>query len=308
MTEQRSEKDIISEFVNIALATSKLKKIVVEQEKGDWDMRTNINLLIYGSIGSTKSTLLNQIAKKTQCLKPFTDLTYPALIGSIDKLTRQLLIGSCWECRNSLMLLDEFDFGKRKKDDIRVLLQLIEGGEYGKKLASFSAPTKEIDEDLYYSFENGTFNVKTRFSLICATMKYPYNSQNMEFKALVSRCIALPFYPDKKELKRIANGYPIFKFVDLTPANPIVKISKKNYDYILNYIDERSNGNNYLRTIGDCVRTFAVLKEHRTDLYDLIIKYGSKEFALKDEKTKTENPWQDKGVGNEWSERLGNCW
>jgi len=42
-------------------------------------------------------------------------MTYPALIGSVDKTTRQLIVGASWECRNSLLLLDEFDFGKKIK-------------------------------------------------------------------------------------------------------------------------------------------------------------------------------------------------
>jgi len=272
------DKNIISEFVNIALSTSKIKKIVVQEKNGDWNLRTNINLFIFGEIGSTKSTLLNQISKKTNCKKPFTDLTYPALIGSIDKLTRQLLIGACWECKNSLLLLDEFDFGKRNKDDIRTLLQLIEGGEYNKKLAAFSSPTEEIDEDLFYSFKNGEFNVKTRFSLIIVTMKYPYNSQNQELKALVSRCITLPFYPKKEILKAIAHGEPLFSFKDLTPKEKEIIVFKKDYKKIVDYVDNKNDGTNYLRIIGDCVRVFAVLKKHNLKMYDLIIKLGSKKF------------------------------
>ena len=268
----------ISKFVNIALATSKIKKITVEQKNGDWDLRTNINLFIYGEIGSTKSTLLNTISKLTNSKKPFTHLTFPALIGSIDKMTRQLIIGSCWECRNSLMLLDEFNFTKRNKDDIRALLQLIEGGEYNKKLASFSSPTKETDEDLSYSFENGEFNIKTRFSLIVVTMKHPYFTQNMELKALVSRSLCLPFFPEKKILSEIADGFPLFKFKEYK-VEPEIIIKKIDYKIIKKIVDDKTNGINYLRIIGDCVRVFAVLKEHNEDIYNLIIKLGSKKFT-----------------------------
>lgn len=273
-------KQQISEFINISLATSRIKKIVVEEKKGDWEFRTNINLFIFGRIGSTKSTFLGEIARKTAGKEPFTDLTYPALIGSIDKLTRQLLIGACWECRNSLLLLDEFDFGNRKKDAIRTLLQLIEGGKYSKKIASFSAPTHEKDGDLFYSFENGTFNIKTRFALITATMKNPYQTQNAELKALMSRSICIPLYPNNKELKRIAQGYPIFTYKEI-PVKEEVKINKKDYNRILNYVDNRNDGTNYLRIVGDCVRVFAVLKKHNFKLYSLIIKFGQKKFTWK---------------------------
>jgi len=284
--EKSVDKKIISELINIAIATSKIKKIIVEEISGNWDLRTNINIFIYGSIGSTKSVLLNEISKKINCLQPFTDLTYPALIGSIDKLTRQLLIGACWECRNSIMLLDEYNLTKRTKDDIRALLQLIEGGKYNKKLASFSAPTTKKDNDLYYSFENGTFNIKTRFSLILATMKYPYTSQNSEVKAFVSRSIVIPFYPNKQELINVAKGYPIFTYKNLTPKKLEILVKKKDYKIILNYISNRSTELNFLRILGDCVRIFAVLDKHRFDLYDLIIKLGNKKFQSKKPKEK----------------------
>jgi len=274
-------KEILAKFVNYALASSKIKNIKIKQEVGEYNLRPNINLFIYGSIGSSKSTLLNQIAEKTKSKAPYTELSFPALIGSVDKMTRQLVIGASWECRNSLLLLDEFNFAKRNKDDIRALLQLIEGGKYNRKLASFSAPQEEIDEDLYYKFENGEFNIKTRFSLILATMKYPYTSQNQELQALISRSITLPFYPSKEVLKKIAQGYSIFNYKDKSPKKENIIINKKDYDYILNYVDKKVEENNFLRIVGDCVRIFAIEEEHKTDIYDLIIKFGNKKFQSK---------------------------
>lgn len=272
-------KNVISEFVNIALACAKLKKIEVEQENGIHNLRTNLNLFIYGQIGSTKSTLLKQIAKQTNSKMPFTDLTYPALVGSVDKLTRQLILGASWECRNKLLILDEFDFSKKNKDDIRTLLQLIEGGEYNKKLASFSAPCREIDEDLSYNFENGEFNIKTRFSLILATMKYPYRSQNLELQALSSRSVCLPWYPELEEIKKLAQGYSLFQYVDKMPKKTEIRIKKKDWDFIISLVEKTENPKNLLRMAGDCARVFVVEGKHRLDLYDIIIKQGSRKFG-----------------------------
>ena len=277
-------KENINEIINITLASAQIEKITIKENFGDWDSRSNINLFIYGQIGSTKSTLLKQIAKQTKSRNPYTDMTYPALIGSVDKMTRQLIVGACWNCRNKLMLLDEFNFSKKNKDDLRALLQLIEGGEYSKKLASFSSPIEEKDKDLFYNFKDGDFDIKTRFSLIIATMKYPYTSQNQEVQALVSRSITIPFYPDRKILKEIAHGKPLFKFKDLAPKEKNIIISKANYNKILDYVDGKSKSDNFLRIIGDCVRVFAVVGKHRFDLYDLIIKLGSKKFQSKQPK------------------------
>ncbi len=272
------DKSVITELVNISLACAKLKKIEVEQEKGIYNLRTNLNLFLYGQIGSTKSTLLKQISKQTKSKKPFTDMTYPALIGSVDKMTRQLIIGASWECRNSLLLLDEFDFNKKNKDDLRALLQLVEGGEYNKKLASFSTPCEEIDDDLSYHFNNGEFNIKTRFSLIVATMKFPYRSQNKELQALASRSICLAWYPDKKELIKLAQGHSLFKFEDKTPQKLEQKIKKKDWDKIIKFV-EKTKTHNLLRIAGDCARVFAIEGKHREDLYKLIIEQGSRSFG-----------------------------
>lgn len=277
--EDSVDKSVITELINISLACAKLKEITVEQEQGNYNLRTNLNLFIYGQIGSTKSTLLKEIAKKTKSKQPYTDLSYPALIGTVDKMTRQLIVGASWECRNSLLLLDEFNFSKQNKDDLRALLQLIEGGEYNKKLASFSSPMEETDEDLKYNFLNGEFNIKTRFSLIIATMKYPYRSQNQELQALASRSICLSWYPDKKEILKLAQGHSLFKFVDKTPKSLSKTIKKKDWDYILKFVEEKTDSPNLIRIVGDCARIFVIESKHRKDLYDLIIKQGSKRFG-----------------------------
>ena len=251
---------------------------MVKQEKGVYPLRTNLNLFFYGQIGSTKSTLLKQISKHTKCKEPFTDMSYPALVGSIDKMTRQLIVGACWECRNSLLLLDEFDFAKRNKDDVRALLQLIEGGDYNKKMASFSSPSEEIDDDLKYNFKNGEFNIHTRFSLVIATMKYPYRSQNMEIRALASRSICLPWYPTTEEVYKLGQGYSLFNFEDKTPKNLDAIIKKKDWDYLLG-LAEKTKSPNMLRIAGDMARVFVIEGKHRKDLYEIILKMGSKRFG-----------------------------
>jgi len=280
--------NIISNFVNIAIATSKIKSLKLEQKnKNLFNLRPNMNLFIYGGIGGGKSTLLNEIVKNTDCKEPLTDLTFPALIGSIDKLTRQLIVGYCWEVRNSLLLLDEFDFKKRNKDDIRALLQLIEGGKYSRKIASFTMPSKEEEDDLFYKFESGKFQIKTRFSLIVATMNFPYYSKSEDLKALISRSVAIPFYPDLKQLDKMTEGEDCFKFKCLNVDKEII-IKFKDYKKIKEFVKERIlKVNNYLRVVNDCCRVFAVLKEHNFKLYEDIIGFGNVEF-------KTANQYQSR--------------
>ena len=272
------DKSVISEFVNIALACSKLKSIVVEQENGSYSLRTNLNLFLYGQIGSTKSTLLKQISSHTGAKQPFTDMSFPALIGSVDGQTKQLIVGASWECRNSLLLLDEYNFTKRKKDDMRALLQLIEGGKYSRKLASFSAPVEELDDDLSYKFKDGTFDIHTRFSLIIATMKYPYRSQSMEVQALASRSVCLPWYPTTEELYKVGCGFSLFDFKEKTPKKLEHKITRAIWEKLLTMCKETGSPN-FIRMAGDCVRVFVVEGKHRQDLYKIILEMGSKKFG-----------------------------
>jgi hypothetical protein len=158
------------------------------------------------------------------------------------------------------------------------LLQLIEGGEYNKKLVSFSSPVEEKDEDLKYTFKDGEFNIKTRFSLIIATMKYPYRSQNQELQALASRCICLPWYPTQEEILKLAQGYSLFKFVDKTSKKLSHKVKKSDWNKIIDYV-KKIKTENLLRIAGDCARVFIVERKHRFDLYNIIIEQGSRRFG-----------------------------
>ena len=270
----------ISKLINIALASSQIETLVVKEKNGDYEFRPDIHLFIYGEKGSTKSTLLKEISRKIPTIPPYTHLTFPALVGSIDKDTKQIIHGACWECKRNFLLLDEFDFNQRNKELIRALLQLMEGGVYSRKISAFSIPSDDSDGDLYFKFKSGKFDIKTRFSLILATMKYPYNSQNLELQALISRCIALPLYMDKGDLMKIAEGEPLFEYKKINVRKNII-VNRKDYEKILNYVDKNTDegGENLLRIAGDCTRVFAVLGKHNEDLYNIIVKLGSKKFA-----------------------------
>ena len=76
-----------------------------------------MHIFLYGVRSSTKSTILQNIKEQTHCPGAvITHLTTPALIGAIDNNTKQAQTGVCWECRNTFLFLDEFDFTKRDKE------------------------------------------------------------------------------------------------------------------------------------------------------------------------------------------------
>lgn len=264
-----TKRKILSKLINIAIASAKIKSVTLEEEKSEVPIRPQINILIHGGIGSTKSTMLKEISKKIGCPHPITDMTFPALVGSIDKQTRQVIPAMCWECRNTLMLMDEFSMDNQVTGN--AILQLSEGGDYSRKISMWCMPNKEEDGDLFFKANNGTIHIKTRFSLIFATMRNVEYTQSKLLKALISRCLTIPYYPNKSELEHIANGNPSFFYEEIKPKEEIVYIKKKDYYRIKDFVDKQDiDLNNYLRTIGDCCRIFAVLGNHEEELYKLI--------------------------------------
>jgi hypothetical protein len=264
-----TKRAIISKLINLAIASAKVKSLVLEEEKSNVSIRPQINILIHGGIGSTKSTMLKEISKKINCPLPITDMTFPALVGSIDKQTRQIIPAMSWECKNTLMLMDEFSMDNQITGN--AILQLAEGGEYSRKLSMWSMPTEDKCEDLFFKAHNGTISIKTRFSLIFATMRNVEYTQSKLLKALISRCLVIPYYPVKAELENIANGNPSFFYKEIIPKEKDVFIKKSDYNKIKKFVDESDvDMNNYLRTIGDCCRVYAVIGKHDEELYTLI--------------------------------------
>lgn len=276
--------NLLSEFVNIALATSRINTLKIEQENQIKEIRPSMNLFIFGRIGSTKSTLLGEISEKTNSPEPFSSITYPSLIGSVDSKTLKVMKGACWNCRKSLLLLDEFDFSDRSqntKNTIKALLQLTEGGKYQRKIASFGQNCKKEDENLYFIFKEGTFTIKTRFSMILVTMKYPYTSQSQDLIALTTRCVCLSWYPSYEIIKEISKGNKIFNQEQKKLSRKEMIIKKEDWEHIINYIEQKVITTNLLRIANDCIRIFAVEQKHRYDLYDYVIISGTKTFQSK---------------------------
>ena len=264
-----TKRAIISKLVNLAIASAKVKSLILEEEKSNISIRPQINILIHGGIGSTKSTMLKEISKKINCPLPITDMTFPALVGSIDKQTRQIIPAMSWECRNTIMLMDEFSMDNQVTGN--ALLQLTEGGEYSRKLSMWSMPSEDKCEELYFKAHNGTISIKTRFSLIFATMRNVEYTQSKLLKALISRCLVIPYYPVKQELQNIADGNPSFFYKEIIPKEKEVFIKKSDYNKIKSFVDSKDiDMNNYLRTIGDLCRIYAVLGKHDEELYNLI--------------------------------------
>lgn len=241
-------------------------------------MRPSLHIQIHAPIGQVKSSIMDEIAakKKTEVL---TEVTRPGLVGAIDSKSMQFIPGAAWECRNSLMLLDEFSFS-RKKHGWEVFLQLLESQRWGKRVGLFSADQHEKDGDLYLKVHHGQINLKTRFACIVATMKRLEIQRGQFFHAFLTRCVPYHFDLDEDDLEAIAQGAslyherqydpPVDVTVDNKPYSRLVKLAKVGLSRCpLPHIRKTL----YLRSIGDLCRTFAVHGRNDKNFMSDLVKW-----------------------------------
>jgi hypothetical protein len=210
--------------------------------------------------------MLGQIASKID-VPVLLEVTKPGLVGTIDNKTLQLIPGAAWECRNNLMLIDEFNVSK-KNDSWEAFLQLLEQQEWSKRFGMFSASLQENDNDLFVHVDKGKIDLRTRFSCIIATMKDFRFMRGQKFRALITRTIPYNFVLSEEELDMVADGHEFFvldkKFNGDFVDEFIVK--RKKYLWIKGIVKNtlKNECNSriirselFLRTIGDCCRLFA---------------------------------------------------
>lgn len=273
------ELELLRKLINIAANSVGIKTLVVKEPLRDFRLRPQLHLLISSPFGGFKSTLLSEILSAYPG-KIFTHLTFPALIGSIDRSTKQIIPAAAWECRNKLMLLDEYT-STRAGLVSEALLQLLENQYYSRKIATYSADLIEEDEDLYFKVKSGNIEVKTRFSAIFATMKNIEKARECTFRALLSRTIPIRYEMSLDEINQVLDGKLIFKPEKYNVSSETI-IEAEDYLYIRNVINQEIKKQKLnkverilARVIGDCCRVFAVLGRHEDSLYKdiLTLKY-----------------------------------
>jgi hypothetical protein len=267
---------ILNKLVNIAAHSVKIKKLITKEPYKDYEMRPQLHILISAPSGEMKSTILREISQYYPS-KIITDLTFPSLVGSIDRTTKQIIPAAVWECRNKLMLLDEYT-STRESLVTRALLQLLEDQYYSRKIATYSADLNEEDGDLFFKVKSGNIEVKTRFSCIIATMRNIERAGEQVFRALVSRCTPIRYEMSEEEIKQVLEGRKLI-YPEKFDVEEIVEIPTEEYKRIIEVVSEeikRSNERNakqvLARTVGDCCRVFAVLGKHDEGLYRTIVR------------------------------------
>jgi len=253
----------LSFLVNTALASAQIKTLKIEEKEKIFKMRPSLHILLGSPIGQLKSSIMEEIgAMKNQ--EVITELTRAGLVGALDNKSMQFIAGAAWTCRNSLLLLDEFTFG-RKKEGWEAFLQLLESQRWGKRVGLFSADQHEKDEDLYVKIGRGRIDMKTRFACVVATMKRLDLQRGQGFRAFMSRCVPYHFDLDEDDLVAIAQGTSLYREKNFNPSCN-TEISNKVYSRIVKTAktelskcpSPKIRKELYLRSIGDICRTYAV--------------------------------------------------
>lgn len=267
-------------LVNISTSSSKIDQLTIKQRYRDQRLRPQLHIILQGSPGSLKSTILEEIGAKHN-VTPYSYVTYAAMIGTIDPTTGDLIPGLVWQARRKPLLLDEFRTGERgDTGSIDVLLGVLESGLYKRKVGQRTRPFSEDDGDLYYRAADGEIEVKTSFPCIIATMKRLDKARSEKYQALTQRCIPIKFTLEPKELDDILQGKPFYKYQEYSPA-AAVEITRSEYSRLYAIAKTfRDKHPHFLpmfaRTVGDLCRITAVLGEIDAALCRLVcgLKFG----------------------------------
>ena len=253
----------LSFLVNTALASARIKTLKVEEKERIFKMRPSLHIILRSPIGQLKSTIMDEIGEK-RGIEVITEISRAGMVGAIDSKSMQFIPGAAWSCRNSLLLLDEFTFG-RKKEGWEAFLQLLESQHWGKRIGLFTADQNEKDEDLHVKISRGRIDMKTRFACIVATMKRLDLQMGQGFRAFISRCVPYHFDLDEDDLVSIAQGASLYRGKDFRPQRDVV-IDNKIYSRIVKLAKfelskchiPKIRKELYLRSVGDICRTYAV--------------------------------------------------
>jgi len=230
--------------------------------------------LLDGRIGSGKSSILFDVGAAINQI-PVTGLTRANILGTVDKDTKDFIPPAIWDARNSALLVDEFDVGPKDfsgREALKAMLIIMEKPEYVKRISFAPREYKKKSGGLYCVVKDGKISCKTRFIFFGNTMMNLSRTQMQELKALASRCIVIPYYPSLEDLKRKSRGEPAYIYKKLLPKKKKVVISKKIYNQILAFIENKDvKETRYLRLIGDLCRVYAVVGKIDEELFNLIV-------------------------------------
>jgi len=269
MTNFKKQWGMIEELISLAIASAKIEKITIIQKKGKYEnLYPPINLYLFATSASLKSTILNQIAEVTG-KQPYKHVTSAILMGSLKKDEGKSLMSPAWICRKSVMGLDEFNVdGENGYATKQALLDIMEFGKVKRAMAvGIKEPIKIQDKDMYYQAAGPEIEFKTRVSTIIATMKQ--HSKDIFQQALISRCIPIAYNLDDPDI--VYEGYAKLK-IRKYKVEKHVTISLKDWKIIYESAKKHFPRDIpwQIRTAGMFAKIFAVKGKHDHEMYGIV--------------------------------------
>lgn len=269
MSNFKKQWKIIGDLVSLSIASAKIEKIKIIQKKGVYEkLYPPINLYLFATASSLKSTILNQVAEVTGH-EPYKQVTAAILMGSLRKDEGKSLMSPAWICKESVMCLDEFNVdGPSGHSTKQALLDIMEFGKVKRAMAvGVDKPLMIKDKDLYYKVVGAEIEFKTRVSTIIATMRQ--HSRDIFQQALISRCVPIAYNVDNVDL--IFEGNTTLK-ITKHKVKKNVTIKKKDWETIYMFAKKwiPQDPTLVVRTAGILAKVFAVKGKHDYNMYKII--------------------------------------
>jgi hypothetical protein len=263
--------EVVSKLTSISCASSKIETLQVKQRTTNQFLRPQLHIILRSEPGSFKSTILHAVGKIWN-VTPYSNVTSPAMIGTIDQSNGRLVPGLVWQTRNKPLLLDEFKTSERGDSTaVDVLLGTMESGYYKRKIGLPSAYSYEKDGTLFYRVENGEIEVQTRFAVIIATMKNWDMERSGKYAALTQRCIPIRYSLDDSTIDAVLDGAGTYRHYKYTPEKA-AQLTDKEFTRIRGLANEVRSKNEqlrtvYVRTIDDLCRIQVVTGKFDPELF-----------------------------------------
>ena len=151
----------------------------------------------------------------------------------------------------------------------KAMNQFMERGAYSRDVSITPKNRKNLDDR--WSVDNGEITIKSRFSVIMATMMSPEMiSRTMIGAGFVDRMIVLwiDSTPEERE-KYFENPTPLYEDLGFNPSSTVEILSsdyQRIFDFWRKYDPEKE-----ARRLGDLIRCFAVLGHHDETAYKELI-------------------------------------
>jgi len=197
------------EYLDLILSTSmtlrKMKQIVLEQKKGNYNMRPQMHIIIVSPFGTFKSSITKMLEKKyKKMIYPIDDFTKASIEGSIGKdgeYVPSLMI----HLGGKLLIVDEFN----NLDNFaqKALLGVLENQRVSRVLGfKVRRPFKFKNKFGYFKIEDNIIQGGMFFSCIAYAMNYPIYNNSQEAKALLSRYSPLFIEPTMQFMSSNTKG------------------------------------------------------------------------------------------------------